>query len=163
VGYPNDVKGYMLIDTSTDWLIIERNVQSKESHLHAPPVQHVETLLLPSAPDIRDNDSIHSDATSSDSNSKDFVHGVELVAQLYEELAQELQYIPKREQSTLQEIGVLVGNPLDSRRTRSHHEDPSHVLSTSKPTMPPLCYMVQSSNPHIYKEVVGNPLWEVAM
>jgi hypothetical protein len=26
VGYPNDVKGYMLIDHPTDWLIIERSV-----------------------------------------------------------------------------------------------------------------------------------------
>jgi hypothetical protein len=31
----------------------------KESNLHAPPVQHAYTLLIPSVPNIRD-DSIHS-------------------------------------------------------------------------------------------------------
>jgi hypothetical protein len=33
----------------------------KESTLHAPPVQHAYTLILPSVSDIRD-DSIHSDS-----------------------------------------------------------------------------------------------------
>jgi hypothetical protein len=56
VGYPNDVKGYRSIDPSIDRLIIEHNVQFEECHLHAPPVQHVETLVLPSVPDIRDDD-----------------------------------------------------------------------------------------------------------
>jgi hypothetical protein len=72
VGYPDDVKGYMLIDPSTDWLIIEHNVQFEESPLHAPPVQHANTLVLPSVPNIRDDDSIHSDATYSDSGFRGF-------------------------------------------------------------------------------------------
>jgi hypothetical protein len=71
VGYPDDVKGYMLIDPSTDRLIIERIVQFKESPLHAPLVQHAETCVIPLVPDIRDYDSIHSNATYSDSYSKD--------------------------------------------------------------------------------------------
>ena len=41
--------------------------------------------------------------------------------------------------------------------------DPSHVLSTSEPTIPMHFYMVQSSDPHTYSEVVGNPLWEASM
>jgi hypothetical protein len=48
-------------------------------------VQHADTLVLPSVPDIRDDDSIHSDATYSDSDSEDFVHGVEQVVQPDEE------------------------------------------------------------------------------
>jgi hypothetical protein len=141
------VKGYRLIDPSTNWLIIECNVQFEEIPLHAPPVQHADTLVLPSVPDIRDDDSIHSDATYSDSDSKDFVHGVEKVVQPDEEPTPELQQMPKWAQSTLQEVGVLAGNPLDSRRTRSQHEEPSHVLSSSEPTMPMHFYMVQSSDP----------------
>jgi hypothetical protein len=47
--------------------------------------------------------------------------------------------------------------------TRSHHEEPSHVLSTSEPTMPLNCYMVQSTDPHNYNRVVGNPLWKATM
>jgi hypothetical protein len=58
MGYPDDMKGYKLIDPSTDWLIIKRNVQFEESPLHAPPLQHSDTLLLPSVPDIRDDNSI---------------------------------------------------------------------------------------------------------
>jgi hypothetical protein len=42
----------------------------EESTLHVPPVQHAETLVLPSVSDIRD-DSIHSD----------YVHGNEQVVQ----------------------------------------------------------------------------------
>jgi hypothetical protein len=41
--------------------------------------------------------------------------------------------------------------------------DPSHVLSTSELVMPMHFYMVQSSNPHTYNEVVSNPLWEASM
>jgi hypothetical protein len=59
VGYPDDVKGYILIDPSTYRLIIERIVQFEEIPFHAPPVQHAETLVLPSIPDIRDDDSTH--------------------------------------------------------------------------------------------------------
>jgi hypothetical protein len=69
VGYPDDVKGYKLIDPFACRLIIERNVQFEESPLHAPPVKHADTLVLPSVIDIRDDDSIYSDATYSDSYS----------------------------------------------------------------------------------------------
>jgi hypothetical protein len=41
--------------------------------------------------------------------------------------------------------------------------DPSHVFSASESVMPMHCYMVQSSDPHTYSEVVGNPLWKEAM
>jgi hypothetical protein len=71
--------------------------------------------------------------------------------------------MPKWAQSTLQEAGKLVGDPLDSRRTRSQHVDPSHVLSYSKPMFPMHFYMVQYSDPHNYNEVVGNALWEATM
>jgi hypothetical protein len=59
--------------------------------LHAPPVQHADTLVLPSVPDIRDDDSIHSDATYSDSDSEDYEHGVEQVVHPDEEPTPELQ------------------------------------------------------------------------
>jgi hypothetical protein len=75
----------------------------------------------------------------------------------------ELQQMPKWAQSTLQEAGDLAGDPLDSRRTRSQHEEPSHVLSSFEPVMPMHFYMVQYSDPQIYSEVVGNPLWEATM
>jgi hypothetical protein len=163
VGYPDDVKGYRLIDPSTDRLIIEHSVQFEEIPSHAPPEQHADTLVLPSVADIRDDDSIHSDATYSNSYSKDFVHGVEQVVQSDDEPTLELQQLPKWAKSTLQATGDLARNQLDSRRTRSQHAEPSHVLSASEPTIPMHCYMVQSSDLHLYSEVVGNPLWQAAM
>jgi hypothetical protein len=74
-----------------------------------------------------------------------------------------LQQMPKWEQSTLQEAGNLAGDPLDSRRTRSQHEEPSNVFSYFQPVMPMHCYIVQYSYPWAYSEAMGNPLWEVAM
>ena len=47
VGYPNDVKGYRLIDISSDRLIIEHNFQFKESVSHVPQQPHVDTFILP--------------------------------------------------------------------------------------------------------------------
>jgi hypothetical protein len=163
VGYPDDVKGYILIYPSTERLIIEHTIQFEESPLHAPPMKHAETLVLPSVPYIRYDDSTHSNGTYSDIDSKDYVHAYEQVVQQNEDLASELQQIPKWAQSTLQEIGNLTGDPLDSRRNRSYHVDPSHLLSNSKPIIPMHCYMVQYSDPHTYSEVVDNPLWEEAM
>jgi hypothetical protein len=77
VGYSDDVNGYKLIDPSTDQLIIERNIEFEESPLHAPPMQHAETFVLPPIPDIRDDDSIHSDVTYSNMDPEDFVHAHE--------------------------------------------------------------------------------------
>ena len=71
--------------------------------------------------------------------------------------------MPKKAQTTLQEADNLAGNPLDSRRTQSQHEETSHVFSASEPVMPMHCYMVQSIDPHNYNRVVGNPLWQATM
>jgi hypothetical protein len=91
VGYLDDVKGYNLIDPSTYWLIIECIVQFEESPLHAPLVKNAETLVLPLVVDIRDDDPIHLNATYSDSDSKDSVHGVEKVVYPDEEPMPKLQ------------------------------------------------------------------------
>jgi hypothetical protein len=57
----------------------------KESTLHATPVQHAYTLVLPSILDIKD-DSIHSD----------FVHGNKQVVQLDKKPTLKLQQMPKK-------------------------------------------------------------------
>jgi hypothetical protein len=119
----------------------------KESNLHAPPVKHAYTLVLPSFSDIRD-DSIHSDS----------VHANKKEVKPYKKTTLKLQQMPKKAQFTLQETGILAGNPLDSRRNRSQHDEPSHVFLASEPVMPMHCYMVQSTDPQTYNRVVGNPL-----
>jgi hypothetical protein len=47
VGYPDRVKGYILIDLSSDILIIERSVQFEESVSHVPQHPHATTFILP--------------------------------------------------------------------------------------------------------------------
>jgi hypothetical protein len=124
----------------------------KESTLHVPLVQHAYTLVLPSVLELRD-DSIHSY----------FVHGNKHVVQPYKNLVPKLQQMPKKAHTTLQEEGNLPGNLLDLRRTRSQHEDPSHVFSSLEPAIPMHFYMVQSIDPQNYNRVVGNPLWKATM
>ena len=93
--------------------------------MHAPPVQHAYTLVLPSVSDIKD-DSIHSDS----------VHGNKHVVHPDKKPTSKLQKMPKKAHTTLQAARNLAGNPLDSRRTRSQHEETSHVFSSSKLVMP---------------------------
>jgi hypothetical protein len=45
------VKGYRLIDLSSDWLIIERSVQFDEGVSHVPQQPHENTFTLPPAQD----------------------------------------------------------------------------------------------------------------
>ena len=47
VGYPNSVKGYRLIDLSSDRLIIECSVQFEESVSHVPQHPHADNFILP--------------------------------------------------------------------------------------------------------------------
>jgi hypothetical protein len=72
----------------------------KGSTLHAPPVQHAYTLVLPSFSDIKD-DSIH----------LDFVHGNKKVVHLDKKPVSKLQQMPKKAHTTLQVARNLAGNP----------------------------------------------------
>ena len=59
VGYPDGMKGYQLLISSTDKLIIERSVQFEESLSHVPQFTHADTFYLPHD---RDDDFVHSNA-----------------------------------------------------------------------------------------------------
>jgi hypothetical protein len=159
VGYPDGVKGYRLIDPSTDQLIIERSVQFEESLSHAPHEPHAGTFVLPP---VRDDESAHSNSTSdlsSDTESEDSEHADAQSVQADEEPQQR----PKWAQTTLQDAGDLVGDPTDLRRTRSQFEEPPRVLTTTEPMFPMHCYVAQSSDPQTYGEAAGNPFWESTM
>jgi hypothetical protein len=58
------VKEYRLIDLSSDWLIIERSVQSKESVSHVPQQPHAYTFVLPP---VRDAEHAHANSSSDES------------------------------------------------------------------------------------------------
>jgi hypothetical protein len=124
----------------------------KNNTLHAPPVKHAYTLVLSLVSYIRD-DSIHSDS----------VNGNKKVVHPDKNPMPKLQQMPKKAHTTLQEERNLSGNPLDLRRTRSQHEEPSHAFPTLEPMMPMHCYMVKSTDPQTYIRVVGNPLWKATM
>jgi hypothetical protein len=62
-GYSYGVKGYRLIDLSSDQLIIERSFQFEESVSHAPQELHADTFILPP---VLDDEHAHADSSSDD-------------------------------------------------------------------------------------------------
>jgi hypothetical protein len=70
---------------------------------------------------------------------------------------------PKWAQTTLQDAGDLVGDPTDTRRTRSDFEEPPLALTSTEPFPPRHIFLVQSSDPQSYGEAAGNPFWESSM
>ena len=92
--------------------------------MHAPPVKHAYTLVIPPVSDIID-DFIHLDS----------IHGNKKVVHPDKKPVLKLQQMPKKAHTTLQAADNLAGNPLDSRMTRSQHEEPSHVIFTSEIAM----------------------------
>jgi hypothetical protein len=76
VGYLEGLKGYRLIDPSTNNLVIEQSVQFEESLMHASQESHAKTST-PLVSDIRDDVSTHSDQILnliSELDSKDLEH-----------------------------------------------------------------------------------------
>jgi hypothetical protein len=61
---PNGVKGYRLIDLSSDILIIEHSVQFEESVSHVPQQPHADTFVLPP---VRDDEHAHADSSLDES------------------------------------------------------------------------------------------------
>jgi hypothetical protein len=67
---------------------------------------------------------------------------------------------PKWAQTTLQDVGDLVGDPDDTRRTQYDFEVPPIALTSTKPFPPMHIFLGQSSDPQYYGEADGNPFWE---
>jgi hypothetical protein len=114
MGYPDGVKGYRLLDPSTDRLIIEHNVQFEETPLHAPLEPHAETFVPLPAPDISDDESTHSDHGS--------YLSFEIDSKMMSMSMMSMQMMshhrcPSGHRTTLQEARDLVGDPTDQRRT----------------------------------------------
>jgi hypothetical protein len=69
VRYPDSVKGYRLIDISSNQIIIECSVQFEESVSHVPQQPHADTFILPV---VQDDEHAHDDSSSDEiSNSED--------------------------------------------------------------------------------------------
>jgi hypothetical protein len=150
VGYPDNVKGYRLIDLSSDRLIIECSVQFKECVLHVPRHLHADTFTLPP---VRDDEHEHVASYSSESyNLEDSNDSDSESANLYVEsenldVVAEIEKRPKWEQTTLQDAGDLVGDPTNTRKTQSDFKEPPIALTTTKPFPSRNLFLVQSSYP----------------
>jgi hypothetical protein len=97
--------------------------------LHAPLEPHAETSVLPPAPDIRDDESTHSDHGSYLSSEYD--------SKMMSMLMMSMQMMshnrcPSGHKPPYRQAGDLVGDPTDQRRTRSQFEDPPHALTTTE-------------------------------
>ena len=71
--------------------------------------------------------------------------------------------LPTWAEKTLQDAGELVGDPADTRRTRSQLFGTPQALAATRILVHIHCYMSLGSDPNSYSEVAGNPLWEAAM
>jgi hypothetical protein len=135
VGYPDGVKGYRLIYLSSYRLIIECSVQFEESLSHVPQQLHADTFILPL---VRDDEHAHADSSNDIFDSEDSYDSESESAQLDAEsehpyVVVELEQRPKWEQTTLQDAGDLIGDPVDTRRSRSDFEDPPIALTSTEP------------------------------
>jgi hypothetical protein len=127
------VKGYRLIDLSSNQLIIERSVQFEESVSHVLHHSHVETFILPH---LRDDEHAHAESSSEkSSDSEDSnIDLVQLDAEsVHQDVDAEPQQRPKWAQTTLQDAGDLVGDAVDTRRIRSDFEEPPIALTATEP------------------------------
>jgi hypothetical protein len=70
---------------------------------------------------------------------------------------------PSGHKTTLQDAKDLVGDPTDTRRTRSDFKEPPVALTATEPLPSRNIFLVQSSDPQSYGEAAGNPFWESAM
>jgi hypothetical protein len=160
------VKGYHLIDLSLDWIIIEHSVQFEESVSHVPQQPHAVTFTLPP---VRDDEHAHADSSSdeiSDSKNSDdsYLELVQSDSELeHSDAVAEPEQRPKWAQTTLQDAGDLVGDPVDTRRTQFDFEEPLVALTATEPFPSRHIFLVQSSDPQSYGEVAGNPFWESTM
>jgi hypothetical protein len=161
------VKGYRFIDLSLDQLIIEHSFQFEESVSHVPQQPHADTFTLPP---VRDDENAHADSSSDeifdseDSDDSDLdSESVQSDAELeHLDAVVEPKKRPKWAQTTLQDAGDLVGDPTDTRMTRSDFEEPPVALTTIEPLPSKHLFLVQSSDPQSYGEAAGNPVWESA-
>eukprot|EP00253_Pinus_taeda_P018830 PITA_18830 len=71
--------------------------------------------------------------------------------------------LPTWVEKTLQDVGELVSDPADARRTRSQFFGDSQALDAAKPLLPIHFYMTLGSNPQSHSEATVNLLWEATM
>jgi hypothetical protein len=119
-GYLNNVKGYRIIDISLDHPIIEHSFQFEESVSQAPQQPHVDTFIIPP---VQDDEHAHVDSSSYESSDLEEsddsnIESIQLDAESkHPNAIAEPEKRPKWAQTTLQDVGDLVGDPANTRTT----------------------------------------------
>jgi hypothetical protein len=114
------VKGYILIDISSDRLIIKRSFQFEESVSHVPQLSHANIFFLPP---VRDDEHAHVEYSLDQIfDSKDSYDPYTKLVQsdvdsVHPDADSKLEQRPKWPKNTLQYAGDLVEDPVDTRRT----------------------------------------------
>ena len=67
---------------------------------------------------------------------------------------------PKWDEKTIEAVGDLAGDPLDSRKTRSQFHN---ALSTCELNISKRCFMMVGYDPHTYQEASVNPIFQTFM
>jgi hypothetical protein len=138
VGYLDGVKGYKLIDLSSDQLIIERSVQFEESVSYVPQQLHAITFVFPP---IIDDEHGHA-ASSSDESSDSEDSNDPDTESVHANADAELEQRPKWPKTTLQDVGDLVGDLDNTRRTQSDFEESPLALTATEPMSPKHLFLV---------------------
>jgi hypothetical protein len=72
-------------------------------------------------------------------------------------------HFPTWAEKTLEDAGELVGDPADTRRTRSQFFGAPQALDDTKPLIPIHFYISLGSYPNSHSYTTRNPLWEASM
>ena len=135
VGYDEYEKGYKIFYPSSQKTFIERSVQFEEEPMREIELAQGECSYPPLHDDV-------SDDTSSDFYDYDIDDDYDDMHSNHDS-----PIGSKWDEKTIQAVGDLVGDPLDSRNTRSQF----HIaFSTCELSISERCFMMVGSDPHTY-------------
>jgi hypothetical protein len=130
VGYSEDVKGYRLLQSHFNEIIIRRDVKFDENILACEPNSTVvpSSACEPSSAFVPSYDPVcSSDDDSEDENPPSLSHPP--LDESFEPKPTPAPPLPRWVRSTQEAAGDLVGDPSDQRRTRSQFQRASSILA----------------------------------
>jgi hypothetical protein len=155
VGYPKGVKGYIFLDSHTEKFILARSVKFEEESLYDFSEDPIEEPLVVTDEEESEN------TLSALENPLQHPFGYDRDNE--DQVMVSPTQLPTWAEKTLQYASELVGDPMDTRRTRSHFLGAPQALDSMEPFMPIHFYMTLVLDPQSHSEATGNPLWEVVM
>ena len=129
---------------STNKSFIERSVQFQEEPLVAVEVGESSSPPDPLIVSGETNEFADSDMSDND----DLIADIDILTR------------PKWAAKTIHAAGELVGNPSDTRRTRSQFES---ALSIKDPCFDDKCFLMVESDPQTYQYASEEPIWKTTM